>query len=129
MKLFTRKERLNNQVLIEVAQPKDVLNLMADYSLARFNASVKVIRFGQYTNIGTTPSHDQTYSAKWITDLDLSYGIFDGVVISAGANNLFNVYPDQVIPANSYFGQLIYSGLTPWGFNGAFYYGRISYSL
>jgi len=119
----------DQQGLIEVAQPKDVLNLMADYSLARFNASVKVIRFGQYTNIGTTPSHDQTFSAKWITDLDLSYGIFDGVVISAGANNLFNVYPDQVIPANSYFGQLIYSGLTPWGFNGAFYYGRISYSL
>jgi iron complex outermembrane receptor protein len=73
--------------------------------------------------------NDQTFSAKWITDLDISYNLWGQVTVAAGASNIFDVYPDQNIAANSNSGIFIYSGISPFGFNGRYYYGRLSYRL
>ncbi len=40
---------------------------------------------------------------------------------------MLNEYPDEVLFANSTSGQLVYSGSSPFGFNGAFVYGRVGY--
>jgi len=40
---------------------------------------------------------------------------------------MFNEYPDQNIFANSTSGQFKYSNNSPFGFNGAFVYGKIGY--
>jgi hypothetical protein len=51
----------------------------------------------------------------------------DHIRVGQGANNLFNVYPDR-IPASVYqnlnYDQ--YSHLSPFGVDGAFYYGRVT---
>jgi iron complex outermembrane receptor protein len=60
------------------------------------------------------------------------------VTFGVGADNVFNVYPDKQnetwnvatgFAGNSNFGQNPYSGISPFGFNGRFFWGRISYGF
>jgi len=52
-----------------------------------------------------------------------------------GANNLFDVYPTKNIRSTAQYqgsdnvGIFPYSGTTPFGFNGAFYYGKVSWKF
>ena len=39
---------------------------------------------------------DQTFSAKITTDLVVSYAFCNGITLSAGGNNIFDVYPDRI---------------------------------
>ncbi len=96
-------------------------------------------RFGEVSVFGTAPPEspintDQTFGAKWITDLDLSYQLRNGLTVAGGANNLFDVYPDPNFRRennadNSNTGIFVYNGISPFGFNGAFYYVRLSYGM
>jgi len=78
----------------------------------------------------------QLFSAKWTTDLDLSYVVWNNVTAAIGGRNIFNTYPDRI--ANSAT-QKVYpqTGGTPdgevyprtggpFGFNGAFFYFRLA---
>ena len=47
-------------------------------------------------------------------------------MVNAG-DNVLDEYPDEVIFANSNSGQLIWPTQSPFGFNGAHVYGRVSY--
>lgn len=75
----------------------------------------------------------QTFGAKWLTDLDVTWRFDERTTISVGANNLFDVYPDKNIASTAQWlgsdnaGIFPYSGISPFGFNGRFYYGKISY--
>jgi iron complex outermembrane receptor protein len=87
---------------------------------------------------GTTTNQQiiQTFGAKWITDLDITYHYNKNITFSVGANNLFDVYPDENIRSkvvngvafNGYdnVGIFPYSGTSPFGFNGVFYYTKLS---
>jgi len=123
--LFGRVERGR----IEVGQPRNTLNLTANLSAGKLGAMARTVRFGEVTNVtpNLTGATDQTFDAKWITDLDVSYRLFGQLTLGAGANNVFDVYPEQNIVPNSNSGIFIYNGLSPFGFNGRFIYARISY--
>ncbi|MGH7496296.1 MAG: TonB-dependent receptor [bacterium] len=123
--LFGRVERGR----IEEGQPQDNINFVANFSLGAFGVMARTIRFGQVTIRNVNPVQDQTFSAKWITELDLSYGFWGQLTVAVGASNLFDVYPDENIPANSTNGILVYNGTSPFGFNGRYYYGRLAYRL
>lgn len=112
--------------LTEVAQPHDNLRLSGNYQWKKFDAVLSESWYGSVTGVATSAANDQTYSAKWITDLALSYRLSNQLTVTGGADNLFNVYPDRTIAANSSGGIFLYSGLSPFGFNGAFYYLRFS---
>jgi len=70
----------------------------------------------------------------FITDLEASYQLFSGVKLTAGANNLFNKYPSKnpaafraaqySIASAGYATQ--YPGFAPFGFNGGYYYGKLT---
>lgn len=76
-----------------------------------------------------------TSQAKFITDLDIAYNILKNTRISIGANNLFNIYPTKVPKYyrdeqysksnNQYTGSVYTAGA--FGFQGGYYYGRISF--
>lgn len=74
----------------------------------------------------------QDFEAKWITDLDVTYRITRKLSVAVGANNLFNVYPTKNIASTPVFlgndnaGVFPYNGISPWGFNGAFWYSKIN---
>lgn len=93
--------------------------------------------------VGGTTTNQQiilNYGAKWIGDLDVTYHYNKNTTLSAGVNNFTDEYPDQnirsVIVSGTVFnggdnaGTLPYLGSpSPFGFSGAFYYGKLSYKF
>jgi iron complex outermembrane receptor protein len=63
-----------------------------------------------------------------VSDLALSYGPVSRATVTLGADNIFNTYPDPTIIGNTNSGILPYSGISPFGINGRFLYGKISYA-
>lgn len=113
--LFDRQQRAR----IETGQPQSKIVLTGTANYKKFSAMVRTVRFGEITNLNqldpnvtnaagvffndAAPQTDQTFSAKFITDLVFTYRFYKTCSISVGANNLFDIYPDQIFvdPRNS----------------------------
>src|SRR5688500_14599602 len=91
--------------------------------------NVHASRFGEITVAQPNAAFDQTFGRKWITDASVSYRFLDQVSLTVGGNNIFDVYPDTLISNNQTRGIYLYSGASPFGFNGAYYYVRAAYDL
>ena len=138
--LFQDRERS----IIEEWQPNSRLTLSGVYQLDQFSASVMVHRYGSYTvsGDGNNPKK-QKFDPKYVTDVQASYdfGLFG--IFKIGANNLFDVTPDEDTIDTSRGGRIIdsqgnlivdstdvftYSRRSaPFGFNGGFYYAAFEY--
>lgn len=107
--LFDRQQRGR----IETGQPNSKINLTLSYSLPKWNFMARAVRFGEirflnnidpkltnkttgafFNDIG--PGADQTFRARITTDLVVSYKPGSGIILSVGANNVFDVYPDRI---------------------------------
>ncbi len=67
-----------------------------------------------------------TYTSKIVTDLTFGFKLNDYMKLSLGANNLFNIYPDQQddwVEAGGYWDAV------QMGFNGAYYYARLGFNF
>ena len=121
--------------LIEHGQPKNNILLTANLTVDAFGLNLHNQRFGEVSQFNLDPALDQTFSAKWVTDVDVSYKLLQRFRLALGANNLFDVYPDEwkdwsagVNGALTTNGIYRYPGLTsPWGMNGRTLYMRLSY--
>jgi iron complex outermembrane receptor protein len=122
---------------IEHGQPKNNISITANYTLGGLGVNLHNQRFGEVSQFAadTTGALDQTFSAKWVTDLDVSYQLRQRIRIAVGANNIFDVYPDEwkdwsagVTGSLTTNGIYRYAGGTsPWGINGRILYLRLSY--
>ena len=77
----------------------------------------------------TTDGGDNTRvdaGPQWIVDFETSYTMKTGLTISAGAQNLFESFPDRSQPGVS---GTKYPEYAPFGFNGGFYYLRALYAF
>ena len=107
--------------------PKDKEILNADWTKGRFEANLRVTRYGTIVQRSTLAALDAVLKAKAITDLELTYHVTSQVSVAVGGNNLLNVYPNPVppgargTPAFTYYNQY-----APYGILGGFYYGRIT---
>ncbi len=125
--LFNRQDR----ALMELAQPLSKMNLSMTYTYKKLTATIRTIRFGQVSYRGTDTSAgelamDQDYSPKWLTDARLDYHLLPSLNLTAGANNLFNVYPDKNNKVLQNYGRFPYNtAVTQFGFNGGFYYAGL----
>ncbi|TAD94707.1 MAG: TonB-dependent receptor, partial [Bacteroidetes bacterium] len=141
---FDREQR----AVFETGNPQNKVNLTLTYKINKFSIMVRNVRFGEITyrhpSDGGDPSafvlnnftgqketRDQTFSAKMVTDITLSYQIAKNLGLTIGANNLLDVYPDRNAHSdNASSGRFPYSRrITQFGFNGAYYFGRLSFSL
>ena len=69
---------------------------------------------------------DDVYTAKIVTDLTVGYKLSKQFKLSLGANNLFNIYPDQQdgnVEAGGYWDAV------QMGFSGAYYYTRLGFTF
>jgi iron complex outermembrane receptor protein len=136
--LFGRAERGR----IEEAQPRDNFVGSANYDWRRLGVVLRSQRFGRVTNrqarLATNQPPDQTFGAKWVTDVSASYRALGRLTVALGADNVFDVYPDRQSDAgdvsrgyagNANFGMNPYSGISPFGFNGRFIYARVTLGL
>jgi iron complex outermembrane receptor protein len=109
-----------------LATPRDKVVLNLDWSVWRVHSNLRYTRYGTYTESGTTADGDRTFSAKWITDLDVGYDLTDHVTLAVGANNLFDIYPDRNGIVSATDGSGAYGMFAPFGFSGGFYYARLA---
>ena len=116
--------------VLEDNVPKNKFIWGLRYTLGGFQAVFNQRRYGEYTTRGTLASADQTFSAQWISDLDLSYRFAKGVRVAVGAQNLFDSHPDKLKSTGSGpYGIAKYSTVSPEGHQGAFYYANLSYDF
>ena len=112
---------------IEDGFPNTKLLLAGTWSLASWDLTLAATRYGSVTTRPANAANDQTYDAEWLVDASASWKA-DRWTLTLGADNLLNEYPDENSFANSTNGQFPYSNLSPFGFNGAFVYGRVAYA-
>jgi iron complex outermembrane recepter protein len=106
--------------------PKSKYIVGVNWQVSDWDIGLRSTRYGKVKRLGSgTSGIDETFSAKWITDVDVNYALTDNITVSVGADNVFNVYPDkhQIIDVS---GGSYYSSISPFGSYGAFYYGRLN---
>lgn len=143
--IFTPQDRS----ILTQWQPKSRTNLTAVYRKGPLTFTISGQRFGSYTvcegscdNPNEGPGQNvQKFSAKWLTDVQFDYELgTSGLVLTVGANNLFDVTPDKnkigQARAGTIPGIVSSPGIfkfsrraAPFGFNGGFYYGRVTYNF
>ena len=138
--LFDDRERS----IIEEWQPRSRFTLSGLYQLDQLSASVMVHRYGSYTvsGDGNNPPK-QKFDPQYVTDVQLSYSFGPFGILKLGANNVFDVTPDEDTIDGARGGTIIdsqgnlivdspdvftYSRRSaPFGFNGGFYYAAFEY--
>ncbi len=120
--IFNREE----QSRITTARPnlKGVLGL--SYDISKFNFVLNNTYFGEVTwQHPTNPNFDQTFAGKVLTDISISYKFAEWVTAKATANNVLNVYPDEINTFGDFGTDLGGRFKYPWevnqfGFTGTF---------
>ena len=128
--LFDRGEQRRT----ECGQPRDNARLLQSYNRGGINVTLRESRYGSFCSATINPIDDQTYAAKWLTDLELSY-LWNRYTFAIGAENLFDTFPDKNlkagIPSGSAqvgsAGVFLYPINSPFGMNGRFIYTRVAY--
>ena len=105
--------------------PDSKFSLSSAYSLGGFTTNLRATLFGEFTNVNNNPANDTRNDAEWIVDLEVGYQFENGFSLFAGANNVFNTYPEEVRPASS-LGNGFYDTISPYGFTGGSWYVRTS---
>ena len=123
------------QLRLTRGQPRDNFLLSAQFALHDFGALLRTQRFGEVASGDFAPASasGQTFGPRWVTDVNASYTLLRKYTLTAGADNLFDVYPQRAsLPGSAQqpSGTLTaYPGASPFGFNGRFVYGRLSIYL
>ena len=139
--LFPERERS----ILEEWQPNTRINFTADYIIGSVKIGSALRYFGGYTvQEGSGASAQrQTYSGKWLTDIQGVYQLNESFVLTVGINNFLNQLPDLNAVGQARGGTLVDSTGTviadssgvftydrraaPFGFNGGLYYAKLSY--
>ncbi|HKO47857.1 MAG TPA: TonB-dependent receptor, partial [Polyangiaceae bacterium] len=108
--------------------PRDKMILTANWHIWRLHNTVRLTRYGKYTEASTTPGFDVVFGPKAVADIDVAYDLTDNVSLALGAYNVFNVYPDKK-GAIALDGSGVYGNFAPFGLSGGFYYARLSVNL
>ncbi|WP_240609576.1 TonB-dependent receptor plug domain-containing protein [Phenylobacterium deserti] len=125
---------------LEKASPKFRLGAGAVWTWDKLSVNLKESLYGPAKSVdsydGSTWYQSRIKTAL-ITDLEVAYQVTDSVRAAVGANNLFNTYPDRLNGIyrqqflsntdNGYVGQ--YPTFSPFGINGGYYYGRLTYTF
>ena len=142
--------------ILEDWQPNTRLQALAEYRRGRFRFGGGLRYFGKYTlwDVLGLISRDrhQEFGGEWLTDVHFGIRMFRKTELTIGANNLFNVYPDNnefnnlfgtqwkdtggppYAPVVDSAGRTIvdsagifpYARTAPFGINGGYYYVRYS---
>jgi iron complex outermembrane receptor protein len=125
---------LASRSYLETASPRYRAVLGALYTWDRVSINVREKLYGE-ASAYTTPDGGAHYylnkvGTTFITDLDFSYQLLDSANLSVGSTNLFNHYPAQIsVAARGSPGAALYPSFTPYGIDGGYWYGRVTFSF
>lgn len=77
-----------------------------------------------------SPNEHQEITDKIITDVSVAYQFTKNIGLTAGVNNLLDIYPTRNLPASSNNDQFVYSRSTSqFGQNGRFVFTRLNFNF
>jgi iron complex outermembrane receptor protein len=130
------------RLYLEQAVPRSKLILTNTLTIDKFSIFFRNTYFGQTTeatgegifdtdlNLLSDATIDPYNEGKVITDLTFGYELANGVSITAGANNLLDVYPDDADPAFQSSGRFVYSRRSPqFSFGGRYVFARVAFAI
>lgn len=121
--LFDRANRLT----YEEGTPERKLVFSADWTEGDLGISTKVTNYDSVLIPSNNPAVDYGTGTATLVDLEGRY-TWNGVTFAVGANNILDEYPNYTPGSvNSPTGSIGFPGYSPFGFNGRFVYGRLSY--
>ena len=115
---------------LEEGQPRNKIIVSLNYKLEKVGFMLRNTRFGE-TSFRNPNQPKETFSAKILTDFSVSYAPKTWLTLTAGANNIFDVYPDTIENFNSTNqGLYIYATQSsPFGHNGGYYFVSMSFNF
>ena len=128
------------EAFLTIAQPRTKLNLTHTLSNDTWTFLLRNVYFGEVTDpdefdgdpriAGTVINDNAVYGGKVVTDLTVSNNLSENLSITIGANNLFDVYPDDNRPGSQSNASFPYSRRTSqFGFTGRFLFARLSFTI
>lgn len=142
-KYFNRLDQ--SRIETQSPQTKDIFT--ANYKAGKFGTLLRLSYFGKVSYLADSTggalyaanafdnnaveSLDQVFGGKAITDLSFSYAFNKSITVNIGANNIFDVYPDeQTHYNNTSTGRFTYSrAVSQFGYNGRYLFGRVTLNL
>ena len=108
----------------EEGLPETRYNISANHNMGDWRFLARVSYYDDWYD-----SEDgNVYDGEYLVDLEGAYRINDNLGVVLGAQNAFDTTPDENPGAASGVGNR-YSQFSPFGFNGAFWYLRVTYDL
>lgn len=120
---------LENQV------PEDSAVLTLDYAKGAFSGYARANYYGEWS---TTPglfselqdgSDPADYDEEVLIDVEVRYTFADNYTVALGGENIFDTRPGKEQDGTLSFLGVEHSVTSPFGFNGAFWYARLSASF
>ncbi len=126
----------DSRVYLEESVPRTKVNLSNTYTTGKWNIFLRNVYFGPVTEATPNVIRQQVFSSKLVTDLSFGYKVSDQFILTVGANNLLDVYPDRAAQTFSDGGTNRSSGRFDWsrrsqqfGIGGRFLFARASFTL
>jgi len=129
------------EAFLTIAQPRTKINLTHNLSSEKWAVLLRNVYFGEVTDpdefstgqarvAGASVNDNAVYGGKVVTDLTLTNNMNDNTSITIGANNVFDVYPDENRPDSQSDASFPYSRRTSqFGFLGRYLFARINIEL
>jgi len=131
-----------SRIYLEQGVPRVKVTLGNTLDLGQFSVYLRNSYFGETTEASNEGIFTEDLellpgaeinpynSGKVVTDLSLSYGFTDNLSITIGANNLLDVYPDEVDAAFTSSGRFKYSRRAPqFSYAGRHLFARVAFTL
>ena len=123
---------------LEETSPEYLMNLGASFEWDRLSFSVHELVYGpsaQYETDDATVFYRTEIGVTPITNLEVTFEAMDSLSLTVGATNVFDKFPDKrnddyrELQFNSGNNGAVagYPSFSPFGINGAYYYGKLSY--
>ena len=127
--LVNREERCR----VEDAFPRDKLIFNISYLVGKWDLNVNFTRYGKISQKGNDPVNfpDEIFSPKVVSGVNVNYKLKTWISFTAGAENIFNVFPDKLKNfSNTATGLYIYNpNFAVFGCNGGYYFITMAINL
>ncbi len=114
----------------QVPNHRSVLTFNYD-SGGRFDGYVRFNRYGEWGSTGGLfspgdASDAASYDGEILVDVEVNFSLTDNFRLTVGGENIFDTFPDKEQDGVLQFLGVVHSLTSPFGFNGGFWYARLT---
>jgi len=119
-----------SRILIEKVTPRFKANLTLDYTVNKWNVFLRNVYFGAVSQPTNVAANEQVLPGRVITDAGVGYNLTKSLKLTIGSNNIFDVYPAELLPGSQGTSGILYPNQAPqFGFLGRYVFTRLALSL